>query len=506
MAKPELASRLAGAIWGHLVGDAVGVPYEFTGPIDQGAVTFGATGTWQQPPGTWSDDGALMLALLDSLLATGFDPEDQGRRALAWYRSGAYTPDHGRRFDVGSTTRAALEALEHGAPARDSGPADEQASGNGSLMRILPLALVERDATEADLVRHAHLASRMTHGHFRCQMACALYSLTIRALLRAMEPTEAAAWASRILRRIYTASPELAGHLAALDELRDWPEHEGRTFVIDSFWSAWDAFAGAGDYEATIRRAVAYGNDTDTTAAIAGGLAGVYWGWEGIPRDWRRRMRGQDVAGPLVDRLVETLGWKTSTGNPLRIDGIDLSDLIPLRDPPVDEAPVDGSLLGITFLPGKKRIGYTGGHWRDLDLDLTRLHQLGADTLFLLVEDPELELCLVTDLPDELARRHADGRGPELLRFPIHDPHTPPPERDADFRAAIVELAQRVRGGRSVAIACRGGLDRSGMTAACLLQALGLPAEEAIERVHRSRRGSLTMPDQLDYVRRFRVD
>jgi hypothetical protein len=84
LVRMELPLRLAGAVWGHVVGDTVGVPYEFLPPASIGVVRFGATGTYHQPPGTWSDDGALMLALLDSLLSAGFDPEDQGRRFLAW--------------------------------------------------------------------------------------------------------------------------------------------------------------------------------------------------------------------------------------------------------------------------------------------------------------------------------------------------------------------------------------------------------------------------------------
>src|SRR3954470_20302146 len=100
--EPLLPDRLAGAVWGHLIGDAVGVPYEFQPP--PAIVHFGATGTHDQPAGTWSDDGALMLALLDSLLSAGFDADDQGRRAVAWADEGAYTPDGDGRFDIGGAT------------------------------------------------------------------------------------------------------------------------------------------------------------------------------------------------------------------------------------------------------------------------------------------------------------------------------------------------------------------------------------------------------------------
>ena len=479
----HLSSRLAGAVWGHLTGDAVGVPYEFGPPRGADTVVFGARGSHHQPAGTWSDDGALMLALLDSLLA-GFDPGDQGRRALAWQRHGAYTPDGDGLFDIGRTTSEALSRLASGKKAVDAGPADEDACGNGSLMRILPVALVGRDLPPAPLIGRAHLASRVTHGHPRCQVACAVYCVAVVRLLRGQAPDEALAGALADTGRLYTDEPGCEAHLAALGELGAWTGRSGRGFVIDSFWSAWDAFAGAADYADAIRRAVACGDDTDTTAAIAGGLAGARWGWESIPLDWRRGMRGHDVAQPLVDRLVETTGARTSTGSPLRVNELDL-----------DGTPLHGQgRVGITFLPGKKRDGYTGPHWRDLDLDLARLRALGVDTLLLLNEDEELRRALVTELPDVTATQ-----GPELARFPIPDAHVP---RDLGaYRAVIVDAVERIRAGGFVAIACRGGIDRSGMTAACLLRELGLDAREAIRRTQAARYGSITLGEQQEIVR-----
>jgi len=502
---PTLASRLAGGIWGHLIGDAAGVPYEFARPSAIGEVVFGKPGgPWRQPAGTWSDDGALMLALLDSLLTGRFDPADQGARALAWADDGAYTPDGDGRFDIGGTTSAAMAALRRGVAATDAGPTDERAAGNGSLMRILPLALVERaprtDAraparrvSDERLVRDAHAASRVTHGHVRCQVACALYALIVRRLLAGDEPAMALAAARRQLRGIYGRDRALAGHLAALDDLEAWTDRTGSGYVVDSFWSAWDAFAGARDYEEAVVRAISYGNDTDTTAAIAGGLAGVHWGWQSIPVAWRRAMRGREVATPHADRLATTTGlWlhrtRTSTDSPLRLDGIDLSG--------TRAAP--GRLV-ITFLPGKKRDGYTGPHWRDVDLDAARLRDGGIEALFLLVEDVELGWCLVPDLPEALA-----ATGVQLIRFPIRDPHTPTPAQDPDFRVTIADLVARLGAGDRIAVACRGGVDRSGMAAACILVEAGLDPEAAIERVHQGRKGSLKYRDQQEYVRDWR--
>jgi hypothetical protein len=280
--------------------------------------------------------------------------------------------------------------------------------------------------------------------------------------------------------------------LAQLDAFEAWPTRAGGGRVVDSFWSAWDAFARAASYREAVACAVALGNDTDTTAAIAGGLAGVYWGVTSIPSAWRRGLRDPHLARGLVDRLVETdtsawdgRPWATSTSSPLRVDPLELGAV-------VDRG---AGAVGITFLPGKRYVGfYTGAHWRDLDADAARLRTLDVDVLLLLVEDRELARCRVADIGEVLAEH-----GVELVRFPIRDPLLP-----ADgpaFRATTSSLLARVRGGASLAIACRGGLDRSGMAAACLLREAGMEADKAIDRVQRARRGALTLPDQQAYVR-----
>ena len=181
-----------------------------------------------------------------------------------------------------------------------------------------------------------------------------------------------------------------------------------------------------------------------------------------------------------------TAGWRTSTASPLRVDLLDL-DRVPAFDG------VTGR-VGITFLPGKKwSDGHAGDHWRDLATDAIRLRELEVDTLFLLVEDHELEHGHVPNVGAALA-----AEGVALVRFPILDPRTP--ANGPAFRAAVADLVTRVRGGEFVGIACRGGLDRSGMAAACLLREAGLDAGEAIERVHAARKHTLTRVEQQRYV------
>ena len=483
----DIADRLAGAVWGHLVGDAVGVPYEGRPAAEVGEVVFGATGTYGQPPGTWSDDGALMLAQLDSLLTAGFDPADFGRRAVDWYRRDAYTPDGDGCFDIGNATRAALERFEAGTPPEEAGGTDDRSCGNGSLMRILPLALVERDASDGLLVEQAQRLSAVTHGHARVKVACALYVLIARSLLLSHSRADALAWARRRLRAIYSADADAAAYLAALDHLEAWPERTGRGSVWDAFWSAWDAFAGAGSYRETIERAVDYGNDTDTTAAIAGGLAGLRFGLGGIPAEWLAGMRGRPIVAPLVDCLVETTGRRTSSLNPLRVDWLDPTDL------PLLESSF--ATLGMTFLPGKRASGIAGEHWRDLDADLDRLREIhGCDVLVLLVEDAELERFGVARVPDAAA-----SRGIELLRHPIPDGGVPA-DRHA-FRTMLDGVVDRLRVGASVVVACRGGLGRTGLVVAGLLRDLaGLDADAAIDLTRARRPGAVETEAQRAFV------
>jgi protein-tyrosine phosphatase len=170
----------------------------------------------------------------------------------------------------------------------------------------------------------------------------------------------------------------------------------------------------------------------------------------------------------------------------LRVDFVDL-DGTGLTDA--------GGSAGMTFLPGKRYVGYySGPQWRDLDSDAAGLRRQGIDVLLLLLEDHELRRCRATAVVETLQAHDI-----EVVRFPIRDPETPTDGRA--YRGMLVGLIGRIQAGQHLAIACRGGLDRTGMTAACLLREAGLGADEAIDRVHAARDHTLTLPPQLAYVR-----
>ncbi len=306
---PTREERIAGGLYGLLIGDALGVPYEFHPPRQippREQIEFDPPPGFHRahgsvPPGTWSDDGAHALCLLASLLhKDALDPEDLGRRLWNWYELGYLAVDN-NVFDVGIQTRAALETFHSGTPALQSGPKGERENGNGSLMRVLPLALWHTGSDEA-LAFSAMRQSLVTHGHLRSQVCCALYCLWARrALEGAADPwAEAVATFHRLYPEGLEAHTELELHVKP-----NTPEPgRGSGYVVDCLLSARDCVKAESTYEGVVKAAVALGHDTDTTAAVAGGIAGLRDGLQAIPERWRKALRGQELVEPLLQKLL----------------------------------------------------------------------------------------------------------------------------------------------------------------------------------------------------------
>lgn len=304
-----LLDRLAGSLTGLLVGDALGVPYEFHSadslpPTE--LIEFQPPAGFHRShrsvlPGTWSDDGAQALVLLDSLLVReGLDLEHFSKGLLRWMSQGFCAVD-GKVFDVGIQTSRALGRLAAGVAPAQAGPAGERDNGNGSLMRVLPLALWHQ-GSDQELVMLSSEQSLPTHGHMRSRIACALYSLWVRCVLAGgSHPWDEATSRLRLI------APSLELDPQEMEQVLDPANAEcvqGSGYVVDSLWSARAAVLETSTFDACVRRAVSLGNDTDTTAAIAGGVAGALYGLSGIPRSWREGLRGNDILAPLLNGLI----------------------------------------------------------------------------------------------------------------------------------------------------------------------------------------------------------
>lgn len=306
---------------GLSVGDALGVPYEFLSrsAMDRSpAKTMIGHGTHHQPAGTWSDDSSLAFCLAE-MLAQEYDLNSLKNRFINWYDH-AYWTAHNNVFDIGMATRAAISDLRVMPRPELAGGVDENSNGNGSLMRILPLALFLRGQTIEDRFSITKNVSSLTHAHIRSVLGCFIY------LEYALQITDGKtkAGALQYLRKVipdFCRSNQICTEKELLKYYRILAlplasqtaqriEDCERAAVISSGYvvstleaSIW-CIMTSGSYSEAVLKAVNLGDDTDTTGCVTGGLAALIWGHESIPEEWVATMARKDDIKDLALRLI----------------------------------------------------------------------------------------------------------------------------------------------------------------------------------------------------------
>ena len=268
---------------GLIVGDALGVPVEFASRqlLKENPVTgMRGHGTYNQPKGTWSDDSAMAIATMHSIVEKqAIDYDDIMDKFLDWikyarYMQGDYT------FDYGITTGTALMNYDKGTPALESGLTGDRDNGNGSLMRILPLAYIKDIDYET-----IENVSALTHAHKRSKIACVLYVEIARSMLENdMTIEEHIKSSCDKIKEYYKDSHELEHFQKIFNNELDYLS--GKGYVIYTFEVVVHCLLTTDNFKDAVLKAVNIGGDTDTNAAICGGLAGIYYGYDSIPIDW----------------------------------------------------------------------------------------------------------------------------------------------------------------------------------------------------------------------------
>ena len=291
-------------IMGVVVGDALGCPVQFESreEVARHPVTgMRGYGTFNLPEGSWTDDSSLTLALLESILRVGtVDLDDIMENFMKWLYDGEFTP-YGESYDIGRGTMQAINRYKRNRKAKKCGGDEEWNNGNGSLMRIIPACIYcsvmesrgmfsDRDAIEV-----IHAVGGLTHAHIRSNIACGLYFFMVKQILIGEGSLQ-----SRMQEGLtqgfafyesYLADKE---NLHYYDRLRDLTvfksltaeKIKGSGYVVDTLEAAVWSLITTERFDQALLKAVNLGDDTDTVGAVAGGLAGLYYGYDSIPEAW----------------------------------------------------------------------------------------------------------------------------------------------------------------------------------------------------------------------------
>lgn len=316
-------------IYGFIVGDALGVPVEFSYRfvLEKDPVRdMREFDTHFQPKGTWSDDSSMMIATIDSLICkNGYNINDSfydmADKFVSWYKDRKYTP-HNEVFDIGGATRKALNNYINN---RDKlcGCGEISDNGNGSLMRILPLAYYFYVAN-LDIEKRKEITfevSSITHSHIISKYGCLIYIEFVLNILKNRNNLDLLNLYSETVKEIKTLlkseSREVQktvekAYKRVLDGKINKEKYENiksSGYVVDTLEAVIWTILNSNDYSESVLKAVNLGDDTDTVGALAGGIAGIIYGEYQIPKEWRESIQGKDY----IDELISSFEKKLET-------------------------------------------------------------------------------------------------------------------------------------------------------------------------------------------------
>jgi len=307
--------KIKSVLFGVAIGDALGVPVEFqtrehlaSNPV----IDMLEYGTHNQPKGTWSDDSSLTFCLVEAL-CNGYDTEQIAFNFVKWYNNAWWTA-HNKVFDVGIATRNAIYQLNNGDKAIEAGGENEGDNGNGSLMRIAPLVFYIQFLPIDERFRITREVSSITHRHLRSILACFYYQEFLRHILFGNSKEQAFNLTSIGFKDFCKVQKIPRKEIAYFERIcsSNFPttsrlEIQSSGYVIHTLEAAVWCLMNADNYSETVLKAVNLGDDTDTSAAVAGGLAGLLYGIENIPSEWVGLLARKNDILDLAERYWEKI-------------------------------------------------------------------------------------------------------------------------------------------------------------------------------------------------------
>lgn len=348
-------NHLQNILYGVAVGDMLGVPVEFKSRdyLKQNPVnTIQGFGTHDVRAGVWSDDSSLTFCLAESI-NEGLDLQQLANKFIAWKNKNYWTPQ-GEVFDIGIATSKAIDRLANGVNPELAGGFEEWDNGNGSLMRILPLVLYCKYKTIFERFQITKQVSSLTHGHIRSVIACFYYLEFAKQIMEGKDKFEIyenlKTKLTNFLKSLNISPAEIAiynrllnGNIYELEE--DKINSSG--YVVHTLEASIWCLLTTNNYVDAVLKAVNLGDDTDTTGAVTGGLAGMLYGFETIPKFWITVLpRIESINKLIYQYKKETMEIKgLITYRYVRTDDIDYEGFSR------DYAPVDYQTEATFFLP-----------------------------------------------------------------------------------------------------------------------------------------------------------
>lgn len=302
-------SKFVDSIIGHAIGDAMGVPTEFCirekllqHPVKE-MISSDKVG---QPAGSWSDDTSMEICTIESFIEHGkFDYSDIMHKWIEWINEGKYTAN-GDTFDVGRTCLSAIRQFTNGIEPIECGLKDEMSNGNGSLMRILPIALYSyiKKLSDEEIIKLTNEVSSLTHGHNISKLGCYIYVRFVIALLQGKSKEDAYTFIQRLDYSMYDEYSIKKYDRILNANIKDFTidEISSKGYIVDTLECSLWILMNAKNYKEVIISSTNIGNDTDTIGAIAGSMAGIVYGINSIPKSWLNKLLRKDY---LIDLALK---------------------------------------------------------------------------------------------------------------------------------------------------------------------------------------------------------
>ncbi|MBR2833606.1 MAG: ADP-ribosylglycohydrolase family protein [Bacilli bacterium] len=303
-----------GSYYGFIVGDAMGVPLEFEERrklLENPVTKMEGNRSYDVPKGSWSDDSSMMIATMDSIISKSeIDYDDLMSKFSEWISYSKYTAVD-EVFDIGRTTLRAIVRFQDGISSLECGLEGENYNGNGSLMRMIPIAFYAsvKELCESDIIDLVFNVSSLTHRHEISKLGCYIFVRYVMFLLDGFDKYKS----YELIKKLdYSFVPfDVYDRYARVlkENIMDNPVEEikSSSYVIDTLEAVLWCVGNTSNFSTAIIGSINLGGDTDTIGALTGSIAGIIYGYDDIPKDWLGDLQKQDYLKLMYNGFIKAM-------------------------------------------------------------------------------------------------------------------------------------------------------------------------------------------------------